>query len=222
MSDQQHYGLNMVVHAHSKRGKTWLAETTPAPRLVLDAEAGSRFTPSRKKYWNPNVEGPPEYDGSWDTTLVPVLQFRDVLNAYSWLNSGQHPFRSVVIDSVSEIQQRIIDDISGTNQMKTQDWGELLRKAVDFIRKFRDLVVNPVKPLDAVIYITMTKQRNDGVWIPYVQGQSSYSSSVLRRCLRLPRLRSTRRRECHPQALTSALFLDTRLVSASADDSAGM
>lgn len=165
-----HYGLNAIVFGHSKRGKSYLGDTTPPPRLVLDAEAGSRFTPSRKTQWDPN-QSPPTPDGSWDTAIVPVRSFRDVNNAYAWLNSGKHPFKSVVLDSVSEIQQRIVDDIAGTQAMKQQDWGQLLRVGSDLIRKFRDLVTNPVNPLDAVIYIAMAKQRpGDSVWIPYVQG----------------------------------------------------
>ena len=162
-------GLNIIVFGHSKRGKSWLGDTTPAPRVVLDAEAGSRFTPSKKITWNPS-EAPPEADGSWETAIVPVRAFRDVTAVYQWLNSGKHPFNSVVLDSISEIQQRAVDDIAGTNLMKTQDWGQLLRMVSDVVRKFRDLITSPVKPLDAVVFIAMAKQRSDGVWAPYIQG----------------------------------------------------
>jgi hypothetical protein len=74
------------------------------------------------------------------------------------------------MDSISEAQQRVIDDIAGTNQMKQQDWGQLLRVLGDLIRKFRDLVTHPTNPLDAVIFIAMTKQNSDGTWYPYLQG----------------------------------------------------
>jgi hypothetical protein len=139
---------------------------------VLDAEAGSRFTPSSKKIWEPTSSPPPNPDGTWDTAIVPVRAFRDVQKTFEWLNSGKHPFRSVVIDSISEVQQRIIDDISGTSQMKQQDWGTLLRVSSDVIRKFRDLVTNPVKPLDAVVFIAMAAQRpGEGSWYPFMQGR---------------------------------------------------
>lgn len=166
------YGINAVVFGHAKRGKSWLGDTTPAPRLILDAEAGSRFTPSKKVMWNP-AEPPPKPDNTWETAIVPIRSFRDVKSTYDWLNSGKHPFRSVVLDSISEIQQRAVDDIAGTNQMKTQDWGQLLRIVSDVVRKFRDLVTNPIRPLDAVIFIAMAKQRQDGVWAPYIQGSLS-------------------------------------------------
>lgn len=165
------YGINMIVYGHPKHGKSWLGDTTPAPRVVLDAEAGSRFTPSTKRIWEPTSAPPPTPDGTWETAIVPVRAFRDVQKTFEWLNSGKHPFKSVVIDSISEVQQRIIDDISGTNQMKQQDWGTLLRVSSDVIRKFRDLVTNPVKPLDAVVFIAMAAQRTDGTWYPFMQGR---------------------------------------------------
>lgn len=166
------YGINMIVYGHPKQGKSWLGDTTPAPRVVLDAEAGSRFTPSAKKIWEPTREAPPQPDGTWDTAIVPVRTFRDVSKTFEWLNSGKHPFRSVVVDSISEIQQRIIDDTAGTKQLQMQDWGTVLRLGSDVIRKFRDLVTNPVRPLDAVIFIAMAAQRpNGGSWYPFMQGR---------------------------------------------------
>jgi hypothetical protein len=156
----------------SKTGKSWLSDTSPAPRLVLDAEGGNgtTWTPSRKVIWNPTTERPPEADGTWDTCIVHVRAFTDVQRAYEWLNSGQHPFRSCTIDSVSETQQRAVDEIAGVEQMRERDWGELLRKMNKLIRDFRDLVNHPTNPLDVMIFIAMTRDVN-GVKKPYVQGQ---------------------------------------------------
>lgn len=162
-------GINMIVFGPQKHGKSWLGDTTPGPRLVLDAEGGSRFTPSRKKIWDPLTETPPEADGTWDTAIVYVRDYRTVDRAYDWLNSGKHPFRSVTLDSVSEIQQRCIDDIAGVNQMDQQAWGRLLRTVSDLIRKFRDLSTHPVNPLDAVVFIAMAVHLDDK-WRPYMQG----------------------------------------------------
>lgn len=149
-----------------------MGDTTPPPRLVLDAEAGSRFTPSKKITWDPVSSAPPEYDGTWDTALVSVRDFRTLTRSYEWVASGQHPFKSVVMDSISEVQQRCVDEIAGTNPMQKQDWGQLLRVVSDIARKFRDLTTHPVTPLDAVIVIAMTRERN-GSQEPYVQGQLS-------------------------------------------------
>lgn len=164
-------GISAIIHGKSKSGKSTLGDTTPSPRLVLDAEMGSRFTPSKKTVWDPTRSAPPEPDGSWETAIVPVRDFNTVLKAYEWLNSGKHPFRSVVMDSVSEVQQRAVDSLVGVNPMQLQDWGTLLRQVSDLVRKFRDLTTNPVRPLDAVLFIAMTRQRQDSTWYPHVQGQ---------------------------------------------------
>lgn len=163
-------GLSLLVHGQSKVGKSWLGSTAPGPRLVLDAEGGSRFTPGKKRVWDPLSEAPPEDDGSWETCLVYVHDFPTVLRAYEWLNGGQHPFRSVIMDSVSEVQQRCVDSLVGTDQMKTQDWGTLLRQVSAVVRQFRDLITHRTKPLEAVVMIAMTRQV-EGRWRPYVQGQ---------------------------------------------------
>lgn len=166
------YGINAIVFGHQKQGKSWLVDTMPAPRLILDAEAGSRFTKSRKKVWDPLKEEPPVPDGTWDTVIVYVRDYKTVDRAFDWLNSGKHPFKSVGLDSISEIQQRAIDDISGGQQMDQQAWGRLLRTVSELIRKFRDLATHPTNPLDAIVFIAMAKQDGlNGIWKPFMQGQ---------------------------------------------------
>lgn len=168
----EHLGISAIVHGPAKSGKSFLGDSTPGPRLVLDAEMGSRFTPSKKKVWDPAKEAPPVADGTWETCIVYVRDYRSVLKAYEWLDSGKHPFRSVVLDSISEIQQRAVDALAGIQQPTQQEWGTLLRQVSDLVRRFRDLTTNPAKPLDAVVFIAMTKQGRDGdaTWRPHVQG----------------------------------------------------
>lgn len=166
-----HRSLSLVVHAHAKTGKSWLADTCPKPLLVLDAEGGSRFTPSRKVVWD-GLGAPPAYDGTWDTCVVTVRQYRQVTTVFQWLNSGQHPFVSIALDSLTEIQKRCLDDVAGTDQPTQQHWGALLRHMEGLVRDFRDLTFHPIKPLEAVVLICMTSNK-DGRWKPHVQGQLS-------------------------------------------------
>ena len=161
--------LSMLVHGGPKVGKTRLADTAPPPRLFLDAEGGVRFTPSRKVEWDPERYAPPE-PGDWETCVVYVRSHESVQRVYQWLAAGKHPFRSVVMDSVSEVQQRCVDAIAGHESMQTQQWGELLRKMSSLVRSFRDLTFHPTNPLEAVILVAMTREVN-GRWKPYVQGQ---------------------------------------------------
>jgi hypothetical protein len=149
--------------------------TAPAPRLLLDAEHGHRFLNIKIRYWDPMLENPPEDDGSWDTCVVVVRKYEIVQRVYAWLNSGQHPFKSFIMDSVSEIQTQCLESIAGRDQVQVQQWGELLRHMTGLMRDIRDLTMHPSNPLTAVVITAMTTHK-DGKWRPYLQGQSATSA----------------------------------------------
>ena len=90
--------------------------------------------------------------------------------AYRWLASGRHPFRSVVLDSLTEIQKRCKDAISGTDTPTERDWGLLLIKMEHLVRSFRDLAFNPVKPIEAVVILALTMLDKRNRRSPAVQG----------------------------------------------------
>jgi hypothetical protein len=161
--------LSVLVHADSKVGKSTLADTAPAPRLLIDSEMGARFLQSRKVTWNPMTEAPPIWDDSWDTCVVVCRDYTTFLKCYEWLNSGMHPFRSVIIDSVTELQVRVKDNIAPSGRLERDTWGDLLTHMERVIRQFRDLTEHPVRPIEALVLTAMTSLR-DGKWRPYVQG----------------------------------------------------
>lgn len=161
--------LSLLVHGESKTGKSWLGDTTPAPRLILDAEGGTNWTPSPKIKWDP-LHDPPPALGDWETCVVTVRDFATVQRVYQWLNVGEHPFKSLVVDSISEIQKRCKDSIVGVNPMQIQNWGELLTHMESLIRDMRDLTMHPTHPLQCVMIIAFTRE-SAGKMRPYVQGQ---------------------------------------------------
>ena len=164
--------LKILIHADWGAGKSWLGQTTPAPRLIIDAEGGAEFALGKKVEWlNPN-DPPPSMDGV-DTCFVRVTKMRDLQGIYQWLQRGKHPFNSVTIDSLSELQKRIVDEVAGTDQLAPQDWGAVFRRSEALVRSFRDLVYNQVKPLLCVCYLTGTAERGRSeVKVgPYVSGQ---------------------------------------------------
>lgn len=169
--------LCALIHGEEGTGKSWIGQSTPEPRLVLDAEGGSRVpwravkgkgVKQRKIQWDPTKQDPPD-EGPWQTCNVPIRDFDDVEAAYVWLQSGDHPFASVVLDSVTEIQQRCKDQIGGTNSLRIQDWDLMLIRMADVCRKFRDLTWHPTNPLDAVIFLALTAEKNKK-WRADVQG----------------------------------------------------
>lgn len=174
--------LSLLIHADSKVGKTTLAATSPTPTLIIDAEGGTKFLPGspylkdllgrpyRITRWNP-VEPPPRDDGSWDACVATVRRWEDVRLLYQWAASDQHDFRSIAIDSITEIQRRCKTNLKGTEQMKIQDWGQLLDLMDAVIRGFRDLTMDDRNSIQVVTFIAETRQNQDGRWTPYLQGQ---------------------------------------------------
>jgi hypothetical protein len=138
---------------------------------MLDVEGGHRFLPINVKYWDPIREEPPQADGTWDTVVVQVRDYDVVMKAFQWLQSGKHQFKSLIIDSISELQVKCMDNIAGTEQMKMQQWGELLRHMGALLRDLRDLTMHPTQPLEAVVLTAMARKGQDGVYRPYLQGQ---------------------------------------------------
>jgi hypothetical protein len=164
--------LSVLVHGPAKVGKSTLASTSPKPLCFLDAEGGTRFLPINAIRWDPLTEEPPVPDGTWDTAVVTVRDFDTVVRAFAWFQSGKHHFKSVAMDSASEIQQRLIEKVTGRGQAQQQQWGEILRTFIALMRDFRDLAEHPVNPLEAVILVAMTKQGGDGLYHPWFQGQT--------------------------------------------------
>lgn len=164
--------LAAVIHGESGSGKSYFGGTTPAPRLILDCEGGSRFIRAnrRKKFWDPLKEPVPENDGTWDACFVNVRDWQTLYAAYSVLANGDHPFRSVVVDSLTEAQKRLIDDVAGVDQPTLQEWGTVGRNLEDMVRKLRDLTFHPSKPLDAVVLLCLSHQR-DNELRPFLKGQ---------------------------------------------------
>lgn len=173
--------LTLFVQGDPGAGKSWLGNTSPKPMLLLDAEGRSEYladltkdptglTPQRIVTWDPRDPIPAESSEPDAVTVVEVQEFSAVDLTYKWLQSGNHPFRSVCLDSVTEIQQRLIDRIAGTGQMRLQDWGEALRELEKIVRNFRDLRKHPTNPLWAVVVACGTRDK-DGSEAALLQGQ---------------------------------------------------
>jgi|SRR5215217_2937743 len=165
-------GMSFLVHGHSKVGKSSLALTGPAPRLICDIESAAHLLPNKLIWWDPKTEPVPVWDGSWDTCVVDVDDFETVIQVYNVIKTGQHPFKTMVIDSVSELQSTIMK-----MTMKQQDWGLVLAKLASLCRDLRDLPRKRNNPLEILVLTAMTKKYDaapdgsGGIYKPYLQGQ---------------------------------------------------
>lgn len=166
-----------VLHGESGGGKSFLGDTVPAPRLILDAEGGSEFTPSWPKViWDPNAYAPPGVQGCapgqeqvQETTRVIVRDWQTLARIFMWIDSGHHHFTSLVLDSLTEIQKRCRDEIRGTDQMQQQHWGELLIQMETMVRTLRDLAMDPRNRLMNVVILALTDDKA-GKYRPLIQG----------------------------------------------------
>lgn len=176
MTAQPHVWLNslsLLVHAYSKVGKSTLAGTAPPPLLIMDAEGSTKFLPLRMQGWDPHKYAPPVYDGTWDAVVVKVRSVEDLRAVYNYLNVYPHPFRSVVLDSVSEVQRKMkVALTGGTGDMNRDLWGQILVQMDALVRGFRDLQDHPTCPVQVVVVVAETRlDKDSGMLKPYVQGQ---------------------------------------------------
>lgn len=166
--------VSILVHGASKVGKSTLVATAPKPLLYIDVEGGSRFLRLKKRAWDPSREAPPNCDdgSDWDTAVVTIRDYDELKLVFEWLKSGQHCFTSVAIDSVSELQQLLIDKVGNRLALDQRGWGDVFRKFSGDMRDFHKLTEHPTKPLDCVAFVAMSKDVGDGKYVPFAQGQS--------------------------------------------------
>lgn len=163
--------LSLLVHGKSKAGKSLLGVSGAIPRVLLDVESAAHLLPINAVIWDPMFP-PPEPDGTWDTAVVQVNTWDDAARALQALQSRPHPFKSLSLDSISELQNKCINKIAGEAQVKLQDWGTALRMMGGYCRQVRDLTKHPHNPLNSVVVTSMSRQDGDSkIWEPYLQGQ---------------------------------------------------
>lgn len=81
---------------------------------------------------------------SW-INYVEIKSFKDLQEVYKYLADGWHPYKTFALDSISEINDIIINELSaGKGQMYQADWWVLGKRMVDMLRKFRDLPMNVI------------------------------------------------------------------------------
>jgi len=158
MSDERR--ICVAIHGWWGAGKSWLADTTPGPRLIMDAEGGVEDTPSDKVLWNPQTEDLPTGLGEDDSVVVDVTSWDDMDQVMKLLVSGDHPFESVVVDSLTEIQKQLKDRLSaGPDALFDQQaWGKLLNNMEYLVRKLRDQTRPSANKRVNVVIITGTDE----------------------------------------------------------------
>lgn len=133
----------ILVYGDSGTGKTTLAGSADAvpemrPVLFIDIEGG---TESLKHSY-------PEVD------TVRVLNWKDMQNVYNELYEGGHGYRTIVLDSLTEIQKfnmyNIMQDVVqkrpelDADVPSMREWGKNLEQIRRLVRGFRDLDMHTI------------------------------------------------------------------------------
>lgn len=176
------HNASFLLYGKTKTGKSSLAATAPGKKLVADAEGSwnafeGRSNPNnpdqpyRVTWWDDLSQPPPAMD-DYDICVVDVQRWETVDMMLNWVIQPDHPFQSLVLDSVTEIQNRckkaIQPDMTGLQQ---QDWGKLLAHMSDRIKRFRDIVKDTKNPARCVVFTSEGKLQQDGSYVPHMEGQ---------------------------------------------------
>ena len=147
-------GLNILLYGESGVGKTILAGSASgvpemSPVLVIDIEGGTESL----KHTYPNVD------------VVRVQTWKDMQNVYNELAVGKSGYKTVILDSLTEIQKFNMYDImdKAVKARANQDpdvpgmreWGINLEQCRKLVRAFRDL------PMNAIFTALAKDDRND-------------------------------------------------------------
>lgn len=135
--------VTMIIYGDSGVGKTRLCGSVSEvsammPAIVLDIEGG--MLSLKQKYP--------------DLSVIRIDNFKKLQRAYDGLFTGKHPFKTVIIDSITETQKFGMYDIMERAVKKDSDrdpdlpgigeWGKSSEQMRRLIRAFRDLPMNTI------------------------------------------------------------------------------
>lgn len=116
------HGIKMLVYAPSGHGKTTLGATLPDV-LILSAEAGLLSI----RHLN--------------IPVIVIKSYQDLLEAYTWITTSPHAagFKSIVLDSISEIAEIVLATNKATAKDPRQAYGAMNDQITELVRNWRDL-----------------------------------------------------------------------------------
>ena len=115
-------GVKVLVYGGAGSGKTTLIGTLPDP-VIISAEAGLLSL------------------SSLDIPYIEVTDMDSLKEAFSYITSSKdaQQFRSVALDSISEIAEVVLNAEKKNTKDPRQAYGALQEQMTDLIRSFRDI-----------------------------------------------------------------------------------
>ncbi len=126
------WGLNMIIYGPPGAGKTTLCATAQesefgADVLIVDVDKGSRSVSDR--------EG---------VKIFPVNSWSDVNSLFNYLNSKDHNFKTICIDTITELQEYSVKHVLGgaDRPPQLQDFMKSKQQMCKMMRAFKGLSID--------------------------------------------------------------------------------
>lgn len=123
--------LNILLYGPGGTGKTVNACSAPGPVLVGNAEGESALRFARGKWGDDKIH---------EKAIVTAKDLDDI---YMHIREGCEE-KTLVIDSVGEVYQRLVEELAGSGRASLQNYGDVNTKIERFVRAVKDLPINVV------------------------------------------------------------------------------
>ena len=132
--------LKILIYGMTGVGKTYMSATSPDP-IFFDAEGGLLSIRDKK-----NID------------CIRIKSFEDLSNGYEFLKNEKHKYKTVVLDSITEIHQVCYEEV--INRFKHEiaedrDWLRIQTKMRHLLRAFRNLDMH-------VVFTALAEDVKDG------------------------------------------------------------
>lgn len=148
-------GISIIIYGECGKGKTTLATTLPADEtLIISSEAGL---------------GPLLGKGHSVFNVQEVIKDNEIEKViddlYRFLRTEKHPFKNIVIDNLSELEQQLILNLTQRRKKETpeiREYGDASYKMKEWVHNFRDLVYQNINVVFNAWEFPFEIRNNDG------------------------------------------------------------
>lgn len=142
--------LSMCIYGRSGSGKTTFAGSAPGPILYIDVKDEGTASIS-------DVKG---------IKVFEVEDFSDFEEVYWYLVKNRTEFKTIVIDTVTQLQSLLVNEVGSRNKkrpgdwgsMTKRDWGDVASTLKEWLGNYRDLTREGMN----VIFIAQDRTFNLG------------------------------------------------------------
>lgn len=157
-SDTINRGISMIVYSDPGVGKTTLSTTLPPDEtLIIGVEAGLGPLLGTKH-------------AVFDVlNAIQTKPLEDVIEElYKYLRTQKHPFKNVVLDNLSELEQQLILSLTEKHKKETpelKEYGDSAYKMREWCHNFRDLTYQGINVVFNAWEFPLELRNNEGTVI---------------------------------------------------------